>query len=582
MKKVFKAVSFNNVMFRRKMIIIYLVGIFLPMIIIGGFYCGAIIKRVRTANIREIEFDTETAASAVERVIDKARMISDEIYYDTSLNRCLMTDSGGINDFFKIDSEINGLRRYMVGYDFVENIEIYTYNDKLYRNQLLVKMSEMPEDAVWYDKFLSLETDYAVISYADNKLDKSFLSIVRRLDNYSKCNDILKVDISYAALTNELIYNREKGVFCLFNEDNICIATSKGETTAEYLGCTYEQINTNEIVVESKLTLPVDYIVYCKYENNYIANVGTDIFWFILLMIAVLAASYVMVYITSYSMIKKMNELTDATGKMQKGSFIKISEEDIGNDEIGSLTRGFNAAVDKINMLINEVYRVKLRNAEVENERSRAEFIALQRQINPHFLFNIFEILRMKCVKSGNDDIAGIIKNLSLMMRQQISWKKDIITFEEERMFINAFIELCRCNFDNDITVNISVDDKVNKCLVPKMAIQVFVENAFRHGLDSIAQNRVFELSARASGDKFVIRVSDNGKGIDKQLVDAINSGDIEYIKAMSGDGLSNVFARLGLYFDNEFKIAVSSVPFEKTEFCIELPCKLYDKEWSE
>lgn len=562
-------------MFRKKMLIVYFVSIFFPMIIIGGLYCHSVTNDAKKRNLKEIGFDVDVAAEKIEKVTDNARMICDELYYDSVLNKNLLMKKGSAQDFINNSNEIYDLNRYCIVYDFIESIEIYTYNENLYRNAVLLRVSDIPKNSGWYDKFMEMGNDYSVISYYDKNTEQSRMCIVRRLSNYGRSNDILKINISYASIENEIIYNEEKGKMYLFNDEGKCIAVSPDDDRrTDFLGKDYSALDGGK-TVEKELRFPVGYVLCCRYSENYTGSTMHEMVGFIVSMLLALLVSALLVCVITYTMTEKMAELTEATKKMQDGKFVKISEDGIGTDEIGMLTKGFNGAVARINTLINEIYHEKLKRAEIEREKNKAEFIALQRQINPHFLFNIMEILRMKCVKNKNTETAEMIKNISVMLRRQISWKKDIITFEEELVFIHAFAGLYKCSLDNEIMIEFLVDGDTKKYVVPKMAVQVFVENAFRHGLDNLEKNRRFSLSAHAKDGRLIIKVSDNGKGIDSSIVNAVNGRDIERIREMSGNGIANVLSRMKLYFDDDFEVTMQSVPYEKTEITINLPAVL-------
>ena len=124
------------------------------------------------------------------------------------------------------------------------------------------------------------------------------------------------------------------------------------------------------------------------------------------------------------------------------------------------------------------------------------------------------------------------------------------------------------------MSISISVDEAAKQCYIPKMSVQIFVENAFIHGLESISNNKKFSLDAHVTGDNLIIEICDNGEGFEEELIDAINSGSIEDYTKIEGVGIKNVITRLKLYFDNEFTICVSSVPYEKTQIRLTLPVK--------
>lgn len=189
-------------------------------------------------------------------------------------------------------------------------------------------------------------------------------------------------------------------------------------------------------------------------------------------------------------------------------------------------------------------------------------------------MFNIFEVMRMKALKKQDKELAMILKKISKMFRHLISWKEDMITLDEEMVFVNAFIDVQSYSMDDEVSVSINVDEEAKQCYIPKMSVQIFVENAFLHGLESIVNNKTFSLSAHIFDDRLIIEICDNGEGFKKELVEAINSGNIESYTENKGVGIKNVITRLKLYFDNEFTIYVSSVPYEKTQIKLDLPVK--------
>ena len=567
-----KFMSFRNMNFRKKMMIVYLISIFFPMLIIGTFYCVSVRNYVKKNNIDEIKFDLDVAAKSVERVIDHALLLSDEIYYDNVLRNNLIMDDGSVQEFIDNAGEIDNINRYCIIYDFIESVKIYTYNEKLYRSSTLSKISDIKYDEEWYQRFDKGGKEFDVISYYDNAIDKSKISIVRRLTYNGRCNDILKIDISYAAVVNELTYNENKGLFYLYNDENICIYESGDNNKKNHLGLPLSFSNRD--VIKQSLSMPSGYTLFCKYENNYMDDLKNEMIIFFILTAVTILISLLFVYIMIHAMLNKMAELTKAAEELQNGRFVKVSTENVGDDEVGKLTRGFNAAISQIDILIHKVYEEKLKGEKIEKEKSRAEFIALQRQINPHFLFNILEILRMKCITSKNREVADMICNISIMLRCQIDCKQDIIPFENEVSLIHTLVEIYKYNFNGTLTADIKVGEDTKTCVIPKMSIQIFVENAFRHGLDNLNQSRIFRFRAYRSQDMLTVIVSDNGKGMDKRLVDAINSGELDRIKSEAGSGISNVFERLELYYGTAFNISVVSIPFEKTEIVLRIPFK--------
>lgn len=571
MKRITELLGLRNIGFEKKLWRIYLLFVVLPITIISCFYSFLTIRTVKNNNMAEIEFDTATVAENVERILDEVLMVSDICYYDTNLLSCLKMREGNVSNFMANAKNIDRIVNYSVVYDSISSIKIYTFNDNLYNSNVVCQASMLGDSTFWYNEFLKQNNNCVILGYYDESYKQWTVSVIRRLDTYGWTQDILKIDISYVKLANALSYNLEKGSMYLLDENNICILSSDYENN----GAPDEKMKVRIDGIFKELSIPAGYKIYCKHNPWYIKNLSQDSFVFLAVLLGVLSLSIFLGYNVIHAMIEKLKMLTRSIVKTQNGIFEKIDDKNIDNDEVGALVTGYNAAVDKIDNLINEVYQKKLTIMEYEKEKNKAEYIALVNQINPHFIFNSLEMLRMHSIKRGDREFDGIIRNMAILFRKLISWKQDIITFEEEMSFVDAFIQVSRFNMDNKVSIKTEIDDKIRKCYLPKMTAQIFVENAFRHGLENILSKREFYMEAKYEDDKLVIRVRDNGVGIDKDFVDVINSGNIENIKEKGGIGIANVFSRLKLCFD-DFSVKVESIPLEKTEFTIKLPIK-YD-----
>ena len=179
----------------------------------------------------------------------------------------------------------------------------------------------------------------------------------------------------------------------------------------------------------------------------------------------------------------------------------------------------------------------------------------------------------MKNYSAGDYETAEVMKNMSRMFRRLITWGDDLISIKDELCFVNAYIEVQKYSDDNDVCIRTNIDDAALDAMLPKMTIQVLVENAFTHGAESIISGAKIELSIEEINDRVVISVADNGRGMTKQLVDAINRGNAENIKTKR-IGLKNIISRLRLYFGSDYSLRASSVERERTEVIIEIPYK--------
>jgi two-component system sensor histidine kinase YesM len=296
--------------------------------------------------------------------------------------------------------------------------------------------------------------------------------------------------------------------------------------------------------------------------------------------IALISAAFIFASMTAFmvrkSFVTRIKALTENVRKMEAQRFdITIDEKSAGTDEIGILIKGMNSATLTIKHLIEEVYQFKIENAEMELTKNRAELNALHSQINPHFLFNILEVIRMRAAKKKEVETATVIKSLARIFRRALTWDDDLITVEEEMYFVKEYLTIQQYRFDEDLTVDIQIDDAALLCNIPKMSIQNFVENACIHGIEnSIPGAKTVSIWSRKQGDTLEITVRDNGKGMPRAVIDSVldeTAGGKD-----KNIGIRNVIKRMAFYYGANFSVDIQSVPYEKTSILLRV---VYDGE---
>ena len=206
---------------------------------------------------------------------------------------------------------------------------------------------------------------------------------------------------------------------------------------------------------------------------------------------------------------------------------------------------------------------------QMEISQKEAELLALRSQINPHFLFNALESIRMHCVIKHEEETAEMVEKLALMHRQNVDWNIDRISIEEECRFVDAYLSLQKYRFGDKLSYSIEIEDELRDVSIPKLTIVTFVENACVHGIEE-KSSRGF-VFIRVGGDRgdITIEVEDTGVGISndlaQELSEIMNNATIEELqhsikegKGRSHVGMLNACVRLKMMFDNVvFKVEV-------------------------
>ena len=142
-----------------------------------------------------------------------------------------------------------------------------------------------------------------------------------------------------------------------------------------------------------------------------------------------------------------------------------------GQDEIGSLMDNYNRMADRMNSLIDTAYRCRLKEQKMDIARQNAELMALYSQINPHFLFNALESIRMHSILKKEEETANMIQKLAIMVRQNVDWSSDSNTIKRELAFVEAYLSLQKYRFGERLSYQINAQEDCQNILVPKLTI---------------------------------------------------------------------------------------------------------------
>ncbi len=278
---------------------------------------------------------------------------------------------------------------------------------------------------------------------------------------------------------------------------------------------------------------------------------------FLFASINFIVPSFVIIYITSSLHVRLLRILRKM--KKVKNQQFDIIEGVEYKDEIGQLTSEFNRMSKKIKDLINDVYIANLQKKDLELKSKQAQLSALQSQINPHFLFNSLETIRMRSLLKGEKETAHIIKNMAKILRNSISWGREWVRVEEEVKMLEYFLEIQKYRFGHKLEYDIIMDEDVMDCMVPNMAFTPFVENASIHGVEPMLDIGFITVTIKMKGNYIICKVEDNGVGMEEAFLQSYLHS-LEEDESM-GDrvGIRNVYYRMKLLYGDQFTLTMKS-----------------------
>jgi two-component system sensor histidine kinase YesM len=219
----------------------------------------------------------------------------------------------------------------------------------------------------------------------------------------------------------------------------------------------------------------------------------------------------------------------------------------------------------------------------IEGSKKHAEYLALQNQINPHFLYNTLEGIRSEALIEGVDSIANMTEALATFFRYTISNVDKLVTLDAEINNVKTYYKIQEFRFGDKLELNIDFQEEdlpdILQAKIPKLTLQPIFENAIFHGLERKMGKGILTLKVFVTNKRLIIIISDNGVGIDEQRLKELNQKlrgtSLEYMKEdrnKGGIALLNVNNRIKLIFGDEYGIYVYSKIDAGTDVEITIP----------
>ncbi len=266
------------------------------------------------------------------------------------------------------------------------------------------------------------------------------------------------------------------------------------------------------------------------------------------------------------SITRPLNDLSKAMKTVQDGNF-ELQLDNDRRDEIGELTESFNYMVNKINLLIREVYQEKL-------AQKSAEIEALQAQINPHFLYNALDSVNWMLIDRGEMDISEIIVSLGKLMQYCIDTDNAMVTLEQEYQYIQDYLCVQKNRLEERLQYSLEIEPPLGELLVPKLILQPLVENSIKYAIEPFEkQGHILIRSFKWEG-KINISVKDNGCGMTMEKLWMLQQSD-KRSGGQTGIGVKNVERRLKLFFGEDSELRIESEQGIGTTMTIVIPITL-------
>ena len=554
---------------KSKLAMVYILAGFLPIVVIlfvNYFQMRSVFKNQEMNTLYSfINRSTLDLDNEFKRYAELAELITK----DKNVNDILSTiylDDNRINEKFDL-SVAPSLDTFIYFHNEVSKITIYTDRIADYKNKYLAPIEELKK-ADWYDTITASRNNNWI---ADT--DEKTIVLVRKMQDLEEngITGYFYEKINYDNVFESLGEN-------ISDNYGICFSGSLGQNIYSYDTFTDKNKNYNLSLPEItkkysdknkdyfivKKTIPeTGWNVWLykpeKLMGNSIRQINIITFGGTLVC---LVATFMCIRFTAIFVTTRIGKLQKAVARVEKEDF-SYTLNTTSQDEIGELITSFSKMERKLNYLINEVYKSKIKEKEYEMK-------ALQAQINPHFLYNTLSLINWKAIEAGKRDISKITLTLSAFYRTSLNKGNNITHISGEIENMRSYLSIQLMLHDDGFDVTEDIDDSILEYTCPNLILQPLIENAIDHGIDVMPDGRrgAISISCKDMDTYIQFIVKDNGIGMTREQTIKILTKDSK------GYGVRNVNERLKLCYGEEYPMIIKSKENTGTEVIITIPKK--------
>lgn len=561
--------SFNNRKIKTKTTYLYVFCVLLPLVVTNAIIIGNTFKAINDEEVKNINNIADSVTHELTSLLESAVYVTIDLYTCTSISNFLDNQYESPLDYLQAYNIVfENYLFYSTSKHLISDITLYSDNDSMINGGRYFR-TETIQNEEWYQKFKSANVDLFIYPYYNyGKFDsnrKRMFSVIRKL-NYidkSKKEKLVKLDMNYNKI-NDYINNSAftmKTYICY--KDEIIFTNDKKYKEVNRV---YDKnmVQMEDVQLHKTISLyGIEFDIYLTgYKSNYGTTIKNNLWILVVLFLADALIPAIVISLFSNSITKRILYLTKHLKKVKIEEFDRIIENQ-GKDEICELIDNYNQMKIRIRDLIENEYKSKLEQQELHLARKQAELLALYSQINPHFIFNVLESIRMQSLVRKEGITAEMIESLARLMRKSADWGADLITMEQEAEFTKDYLNLQRYRFGEEFNYNICISEDCKRYLIPSLGLVTFVENSCVHGLNREGHTGAIYVSAYVQNSFFYIEVEDTGVGMDQdqvqQLEQLLNEADIGDLQKSHSLGMLNVCIRLKKYCGNQTKIRIES-----------------------
>lgn len=556
----------------RKLYLIYFI-IAIPIFVII-FVLSIFVRNDQIENkINEINNVTAQVARNISDLTQKGTELSNWLYYDTELSDLALHNYQTNFEVYEKYKNYTITSEYIKYYPEIRKIKLYVENQTALSGNTIIPVTKEIRDTIWYRNSIKRKTRELWAVYKDETSTHKNLTLNRSI--YLEDGQLVGV-LAISFFTDNLISNLNQSdiPMALVLNGQVIFSNSlfdqyKYPPNGEDLIDAIEDENniySKKVIVENPDSKLYIYATIPKKVIN--EEVNRYLIYAYMGILTSFLFSYLLLILFVKNFGIRVTKLKKNMDKVANGYF-NIPSKIEGNDEIAEIYSKLYMTMQSQRKLIYDRYKYEIDNKNQELMLKEAEFSFLASQINPHFLYNALENIRMQAVLNNDRQVANAIKILSRLLRRALETPhKKIIDIEDELKFVDDYMKIQKMRFEERIEYALSNNLNNEQPILP-LIIQPLVENAVVHGMENISRKVTVSVKIMEFNNEIWIKVHDNGSGIEVSELIAIKEKINSMNMSSKNIGLVNVNKRIKLYYGEQYGLEIESV--ENVYTCVTL-----------
>lgn len=598
-KKIGTFAFLKQLKIKQQLYLIYLAAVFLPITIIGSFLLINTSRLLTNYHRDLLESDNLRVKTILFEITTQVCNISEELAFDKSVREIISRDDCSAEELIQMADDMAIVDNYSNNYAEIESVEIYTDNPDFIDYKEFHKADNTIKETDWYQRAQKQSSVFWVPMMSKDKYGNEYwnLCLVRKIPTMdSSYSGVLVIKVSdnylktrinnqeYAAMvsvdqgpivysSDRALYGTPQEIFIDYEEDYYRYAANK-EINGKI--CFVDVSTLHMYQSDSKVYI-------CTVDNQAYGNITSIVYVCLLIIgVAVVLPGIVIHFFTDY-FTSRILILRKAMHQASNEDY-EINESLQGQDEVSEAFSDLEVMVQKIKQKDADMYEARINKQELVSQQQVMEFKMLSSQINPHFLYNTLETIRMKAFTAGDKEVATAIKLLGKSMRYVLeNTGTAYTTLNKELEHIKIYLAIQELRFGDkfDSSFEIAEDVDPDEIYILPLLLQPVVENAILHGLEEKETGGYVKVSVHREQDEilseevYCIDVVDNGQGMDEKELNALrHSIDVKDISRNRSIGLYNINQRIKLSYGPDYGMRISSQLGSGTTVHLIMPVK--------